>query len=78
MEVETAALANYTYSVWESSHTFSFTAALTIDMLRTDCKLDHFVNGPPVFKLVGLLSVISEVVPFINRTESWLNGLEER
>ena len=29
-EVETAALANYTCSVWESSHTLSFTAALTI------------------------------------------------
>ena len=27
-EVETAALANYTCSVWESSHTLSFTAAL--------------------------------------------------
>ena len=31
MEVETAALANYTCSVWESSHKLSFTAALTID-----------------------------------------------
>ena len=35
-------------------------------MLRTNCKLDQFVNGPPVYKLVGPLSVIqSEVVPFI-------------
>ena len=30
MEVETAALANYTWSVLESSHTLSFTAALAI------------------------------------------------
>ena len=29
-EIETAALADYTWSVWESSHTFSFTAALAI------------------------------------------------
>ena len=28
MEVEPAALANYTCSVWKSSHTLSFTAAL--------------------------------------------------
>ena len=30
MEVETAALANYMCSLWESSHTLSFTAALAI------------------------------------------------
>ena len=51
-------------------------------MLRTDCKLDQFVNGPPVYKPVNRFSVIqSEVVPFINRAEqfeSWLNGLEAR
>ena len=33
-EVETAALAIYTCSVWESSHTFSFTAALVIHTLE--------------------------------------------
>ena len=58
----------------------AFTA---MDMLRTDCKLNQFVNGPPVYKpvsLVGPLSIIhSEVVPFRNqaeRFESWPNGLE--
>ena len=54
----------------------------TAYMLRTDCKLDQFVNGPLVYKLVHPLSAIqSEVVPFINRAEqfeSWLNGLEAR
>ena len=30
MEVETAALANYKFSVWESSHTLSLIAALAI------------------------------------------------
>ena len=32
-EVVTAAFANYTWSVWESSHTLSFTAALAIHTL---------------------------------------------
>ena len=47
---------------------------------RTDCKLDQFVNGPPVYKLVGPLSIIqTKVIPFINQAkqlESWLIGLE--
>ena len=52
----------------------------TLYMLQTDCKLDQFVNGPPVYKqviqflnLVGPLSIIQgEVVPFRNRP----NGLK--
>ena len=48
-------------------------------MLQTDCKLDQFVNRPPVFKLVGLL-MQSEMVPFRNQAEwfeCWLNGLND-
>ena len=28
----------------------------TMYMLRTDCELDQFVNGPPVYKPVGQFS----------------------
>ena len=34
MEVETAALAIYTFSMWESLHTLSFAAALVIHTLE--------------------------------------------
>ena len=40
--IETAALANYTWSVWESSHTLSFTAALALvvnNQSKQICKL---------------------------------------
>ena len=52
-------------------------------MSQTDYKLDdQFVNRPPVYKLVGPLSIIqAEVVQFRNqskRFESWLNDLQAR
>ena len=39
----------------------------------TNCELDHFINGPPVYKLVGLLSIIYKVK---SRLETRLNGLK--
>ena len=54
-------------------------------MLRTDCKLDQFVNGPPVYKRVipgwPAFNVQRKVVLFRNRAErfeSWPNSVEAR
>ena len=55
-------------------------------MLQTNCKLDQFVNGPPVYKpviqflnwLAGF-QLYKQVIPFMNqaeRFESWLKGLQ--
>ena len=52
------------------------TVFVTVYLLQTKCKLNQFVNGPLVFKLVGQLSIIqSEMVPFRNQAE-WPSGLE--
>ena len=52
-------------------------------MLQTDCKLDQFVDGPPVYKPVihgwPAFNYANKVVPFINQAEeleSWLKGLQ--
>ena len=44
MEVETPALANYMCSVWESSHTLPFTAAIPIYIYNTSGNIAHLLS----------------------------------